>query len=60
MQPERTGDGSGVKRCGVKLCIAGAFLLVLRCALPICLLGTRSEIQLVQGVSLPFGAEAEI
>lgn len=60
MQPECTRDGSAVKRCSVKLCITSAFLLVLHCVLPICLLGTRSEIQLVQCVNLPFGAEAGI
>jgi len=60
MQPECAEDGAGGQLCGVKSYISSACLRALCLLLPLCLLGTRSEIQLVQCVNLPFGAEAGI
>lgn len=46
MQPECTGDGSGVKHCSVKTYVISAFLGVLYCALAVYRLGTREKFSL--------------
>lgn len=55
MQAECREDGSAVKPC-----VTSVFLLALHCALPICLLGTKAELQLAQCVNLLFGTDAGI